>query len=75
MIHVCASALLYRPLEDNSSFFDIRSAKTELNCIGTAANGTGISKDAKQYIEKLFMENNKNHLNDFYNTNKLGLSN
>lgn len=72
MIHVCASALLYRPLDNNNST-DIKSPKTELSSIGTASNSLA-NKDASQYIERLFMEETKNRLNDFYNTNKLGKS-
>lgn len=70
MLHVCASAVLYRPIEING-IVEPKSPKSELNTSSTYL-GT-IKGDKKQYIEHLFMEESKNCLNDFYNTNKLGV--
>lgn len=84
MLHVCVSATLYRPFDVNY-IAEQKSTKTELNCIGNGSGGDNndnvntnstyigsTNEDAKQYIEHLFMEESKNRINDFYNTNKLG---
>lgn len=69
MLHVCISATLYRPIDINGTI-EPKSPKSELNTSSTYL-GT-IKGDKKQYIEHLFMEESKNRLNDYYNTNKLG---
>lgn len=51
---------------------DTNSPKSEINTSSTYM-GT-INDEKKQYIEHLFMEESKNRLNDYYNTNKLGTS-
>lgn len=71
MLHVCISATLYRPIEMAGSV-DTNSPKSEINTSSTYM-GT-INDEKKQYIEHLFMEESKNRLNDYYNTNKLGTS-
>lgn len=78
MLHVCVSATLYRPLDLNcASDATSKTAKCENSQHSTATNLTLLSttsnSDAKRYIEHLFMEESKNRLNDFYNTNKLGI--
>lgn len=73
MLHVCFSATLYRPLDVTES---TKPSKCETSQHSTATNLTLLSastnSDTKRYIEHLFMEESKNRLNDFYNTNKLG---
>lgn len=69
MLHVCVSATLYRPIDINGTA-EPKSPKSELHTSSTYL-GT-INGDKKQYIEHLFMEESKNRLNDYYNTNKLG---
>lgn len=77
MLHVCASATLYRPLEVNL----IESPKTELNNITNGSshkngryltNSTGIGNDTKRYIEQIFLKDGKNQSNDFYILNSFG---
>lgn len=70
MFHVCLSAALYRPIEINN-ITDERFNKNDMNTTSTCVS----NNDKNQYIEHLFMEESKNRLNDFYNTNKLGKKN
>lgn len=70
MLHVCVSATLYRPIDING-VVEPKSPKSELNTSSTYLGS--IKGDKKQYIEHLFMEESKNRLNDYYNTNKLGV--
>lgn len=89
MLHVCASAALYRPLEMNiieSTNSVITQTKSPdqtgvtrsiaSGCLNTNTNTTYIgSTDEpmnKKYIEHLFLEESKNRINDYYNTNKFG---
>lgn len=77
MLHVCLSATLYRPLDTSiTDESQPKSSKSETSCSSTQTtitNSTFLSSnDAKRYVEHLFMEESKNRLNDFYNTNKLG---
>lgn len=86
MLHVCASAALYRPLEVTADTpiatvcHNYRSPEAGLRNIassgGLATNTTyiGSSDDPtnKKYIEHLFLEESKNRINDYYNTNKFG---
>lgn len=78
MLHVCVSATLYRPLDANISVDSAKSSKTDTSCSSTQTTITNstflgtTNNDAKRYIEHLFMEESKNRLNDYYNTNKLG---
>lgn len=80
MLHVCACATLYRPLEMNNA----ASPQTELNNISNGsgqrggrylANSTGVgpNDEDKQYIDQLFAKNNKNRMNDFYMVNGFGM--
>lgn len=77
MLHVCVSATLYRPFEENSPTESAKATKCENSQHSTVTNltllSTSTNNDAKRYIEHLFMEESKNRLNDFYNTNKLGV--
>lgn len=77
MLHVCVSATLYRPFEENIPTESSKATKCENSQHSTVTNLTLLSasanSDAKRYIEHLFMEESKNRLNDFYNTNKLGV--
>lgn len=79
MLHVCASATLYRPLEVNY----IESPKTELNNITngsshkngrylTNSTGIGNNDESKRYIEQIFLKDGKNQSNDFYILNSFG---
>lgn len=79
MLHVCVSATLYRPLDANTNLDSIKSLKSDNS--GNSSSNTTVTNstflgttnnEAKRYIEQLFMEESKNRLNDFYNTNKLG---
>lgn len=75
MLHVCVSATLYRPYDENWTTESAKTNKCENSSNSTATNLTLLSacnSDAKRYIEQLFMEESKNRLNDLYNTNKLG---
>lgn len=76
MLHVCVSATLYRPHDENwAGENTAKSTKSENSGNSTATNLTLLTAcngDAKRYIEHLFMEESKNRLNDLYNTNKLG---
>lgn len=75
MLHVCVSATLYRPYDENWASETSKSTKCESSSNSTATNLTFLTAydgDAKRYIEHLFMEESKNRLNDLYNTNKLG---
>lgn len=75
MLHVCVSATLYRPYDENWATETIKSTKCENSSNSTATNLTLLTAcngDAKRYIEHLFMEESRNRLNDLYNTNKLG---
>lgn len=78
MLHVCACAALYRPLEtisdgsitskspDNASRILASSGlTTNTTCIGSIDEPNN-----KKYIEHLFLEESKNRINDYYNTNK-----
>lgn len=82
MLHVCASAALYRPIE---TYTDIAVPKSmddvcrhggslTSNNLNTNTTYLGSTDEPlnKKYIEHLFLEESKNRLNDFYNTNKFG---
>lgn len=79
MLHVCVSATLYRPLEINEAVETKATAKADNSGCTTNTTNTctmfvgSNNNDAKRYIEHLFMEESKNRINDFYNTNKLGI--
>lgn len=78
MLHVCACAALYRPLEtisdgsiaskspDNTSRVIASSGLTT----NTTYIGSVDEPNNKKYIEHLFLEESKNRINDYYNTNK-----
>lgn len=86
MLHVCASAALYRPLEVTADTpiatvcHNNRSPEAGLRNIassgGLTTNTTYIGSNDeptnKKYIEHLFLEESKNRINDYYNTNKFG---
>lgn len=78
MLHVCACAALYRPLETTSDS-SITSKSPDntsrlLASSGLTTNTTLIGSvdepNNKKYIEHLFLEESKNRINDYYNTNK-----
>lgn len=81
MLHVCASAALYRPLELNTE--NIEYIKTPDPGLRNIASSGGLNTNTtyigstdeptnKKYIEHLFLEESKNRINDYYNTNKFG---
>lgn len=84
MLHVCASAALYRPLEENAESIASPVSNTSPNrCIRHNISTGGLNTTTtylgstdepinKKYIEHLFMEESKNRINDYYNTNKFG---
>ncbi|XP_037032883.1 uncharacterized protein LOC119071889 [Bradysia coprophila] len=81
MLHVCACAALYRPLEtisdgsttSNSSKSPDNGSRV-IASSGLTTNTTYIGSvdepTNKKYIEHLFLEESKNRINDYYNTNK-----
>lgn len=86
MLHVCASAALYRPVDDNDDAFagveEHKSPEGGLRAVVSSAGGldtgttyVGSTEDPlmdRKYIEHLFMEETMNRLNDNYNKNKIG---
>lgn len=84
MLHVCASAALYRPVEDNDDAFtddEHKSPESGLRAVVSSAGGldtgttyVGSAQDPldRKYIEHLFLEETLNRLNDNYNKNKIG---
>lgn len=88
MLHVCASAALYRPLEMNGGGADtpignaIKSPEIGLRNVASSGGlllntnttylGSTDEPTNRKYIEHLFLEESKNRLNDYYNTNKFG---
>lgn len=84
MLHVCASAALYRPVDDNDDAFieeDRKSPEGGLRAVVSSAGGldtvttyVGSTEDPmdRKFIEHLFLEETMNRLNDNYNKNKIG---
>lgn len=90
MLHVCASAALYRPLEVNGNGSEtptpianvIKSPEIGLRNVASSGGlllntnttylGSTDEPTNRKYIEHLFLEESKNRLNDYYNTNKFG---
>lgn len=87
MLHVCASAALYRPVDQNDEAYlevERRSPDAGLRAVVSSAGGLDtsttyvssaddpLSLGNKKYIEHLFLEESKNRINDNYNKNKIG---
>lgn len=83
MLHVCASAALYRPVYDIDEIEEEhKSPESGLRAVVSSAGGLdtgttyvmGSSEDPldRKYIEHLFLEETMNRLNDNYNKNKIG---
>lgn len=85
MLHVCASAALYRPVDINGTYQNESNYKSPAeDSMGprNAASSCGLNTNTthlsayddpvmnKKYIEQLFLEESKNRINDYYNTNK-----
>lgn len=81
MLHVCLSAILYRPLEGNF----VSSPQTELSNITSSSNSKGCryltnsaggmsTDETKRYIEQLFMRDGKCDASEFYMLNGFGKS-
>lgn len=89
MLHVCVSATLYKPLEECSNEPMKRKEgeheESSRPLTDTNASNSGIFTNStylttcddasnKKLIEPFFLEESKNRLNDYYNTNKIGLT-
>src|ERR1700744_2467275 len=77
MLHVCACAALYRPLKtisDGSITSKSPDNGSRIVSSGLTTNTTYIGSldepNNKKYIEHFFLEESKNRINDYYNTNK-----
>lgn len=77
MLHVCASASIYRPLipkNDSSINNNLNGTRHIGNNLNTTSTYISSSEEPlnRKYIEHLFLEETKNKINDYYNTNKFG---
>lgn len=73
MLHVCASATLYRPVEsqdESKSNSDNVKQNAGQDCPLTNSTYLDSCDDRinKKYIEHLFLEESKNRLNDYYSS-------
>lgn len=84
MLHVCASAALYRPLEGNDEPNIVFKSPDTITGSRNIASTGGLNTNTtylgstdepinKKYIEHFFLEESKNRINDYYNTNKFGM--
>lgn len=75
MLHVCASASLYRPIETTveheiCSTISSQQVSSRLNTTSTTLSSSEEPLNTKKHLNHLFLEDTKNHINDLYNSNK-----
>uniref|UniRef100_A0A1B0CJQ1 Major facilitator superfamily (MFS) profile domain-containing protein n=2 Tax=Lutzomyia longipalpis TaxID=7200 RepID=A0A1B0CJQ1_LUTLO len=74
MLHVCASAALYKPIEtvepETCSTIAAHHVSSRLNTTSTTLSSSEEPLDTKKHINHLFFEDTKNNVNDLYNSNK-----
>ncbi|XP_055697556.1 monocarboxylate transporter 13 [Phlebotomus papatasi] len=75
MLHVCASASLYRPIETAAeheicSTISSQQVSSRLNTTSTTLSSSEEPLNTKKHLNHLFLEDTKNHINDLYNSNK-----
>ncbi|XP_059611541.1 monocarboxylate transporter 13 [Phlebotomus argentipes] len=75
MLHVCASASLYRPSDaateaEICSTISSHHTTSRLNTASTTLSSSEDPLNAKKHINHLFVEDAKNQINDLYNSNK-----